>query len=1034
MECPNCHFLVTPGQESVQGVCPNCERPYRDQPTPLNSDMAVRDMPDPGEEDTGGNPLQEGILGDYQNSKVRDEAFASVRDPEFEVTDVVVPDPDSLRTDKEQMAQKKADFLDTLGDIGKEALPVAGGIAGGAVGALTLNPAGVAAGAAIGSGLGGAAEGALNGESAGDVVQNSLGDAALGGISGGLGGAALKAGGMLGEEAAGQGMTQGGIGSWMKSAFDKVPTDKLKSAYMTHSLLQDAQNATTPQAPAGGAPMGAPAPVVGPSYYSKTAAPTSTPTSQDHIPSNDTDDPEEVDFHERNDGDNESKGLENSQDVNDIGGTDQGPEFFSPDSAGLSMFGELLPKILQFAIGDQSAAGDPDIEKLHQALEAETPGYLDKANDDDGTKLMMVVLKGAPGDEESGDDLLPDNDTPHDPVSEHQATALKPGLESTCPMCGSVMDASVGHCPQCGAPNGMAQPQPTNPDFTTPQQMVDPPPAQNPTMPVTAAGQGPNTPEQQALVAELLIQEGRQDEIPAMITEPHEYAAELAKITGGEEPPADIGQEGPPPAVTPPQEESQMPVPPMSGQPMMAAINKYAGTVDGICEPCPNCGSHSTGYTDYKEGDAGCKTCHHKWKADPLVEHSGASGYLITPGQPQNVPQSQHPTTPVDPRADPNCPYCAEGHCSKHMPSTDLYPGGAQTYLEDANNQLAEKYGPAPSGSFFSAVDSVEPESPTDQFEEEQSGSLGWTDSNGAPLAVGQTYNMYSGNYDIPDPIKIDAVKPEVIEFTILGEYGLSHKTEITHDEASMQQLEFQPSSQEGEPAPEEAGQGAELPSAMPGYEESDSSTPHMMMSNQHIAFDDINGPYGPNMSGPEGPSIREMHDALRAMGINPLELSDEDVIKIYNARLQEMGDPVTPQTDALNQAFQAPSVEHPMGGEDHLSAHEQITTSMQPHYAGDEEDDHMAPELQWLKGDSAPQQTVTAAQAAQGSIPKALVEPEETGPEWLNPRTAGAHMTPWEQRGYIDEIGDARNADKLNLAGTHYEVNDLDDAFLFGL
>jgi hypothetical protein len=46
--------------------------------------------------------------------------------------------------------------------------------------------------------------------------------------------------------------------------------------------------------------------------------------------------------------------------------------------------------------------------------------------------------------------------------------------------------------------------------------------------------------------------------------------------------------------------------------------------------------------------------------------------------------------------------------------------------------------------------------------------------------------------------------------------------------------------------------------------------------------------------------------------------------------------------------------------------------------------------------------------------------------------RTAGKHYTPMEQRELIDEYGEARNADKLNLENTHYaEVND--DYFLFG-
>ena len=896
-------------------------------------------MPEPGMEDSGGNPLQEGILGDWQNSKVRDEAFASVQEPEpdFEVEEVIVPDPDSLRADKRQMAQKQADFMDTLGDIGQVAAPVAGGVAGFALGGP--------AGAAIGAGLAGGGMEALNGGDVGDVAQTGLTDAALGGL-GGVGAGALRLGTIGAGEAAAQGTTRGGIGSLMKSAWSKVPTDKLKSAYMTHSLLQDAQNATTPQAMPTGAPMamGQPAPVVGPSYYSKTAAPTSTPTSQDHIPSNNTDDPEEVDFHERNDG--EKDGLQSDQGVNDIGGSDLGPDdFFSADSGALSLFGELFPKILQFATGEESAAGDPDMEKLHQALEAEKPGYMDGANDDDGHKMIMFVMKGQPN---SGDDSLSDNDAPHDPLSEHQSTTLVPGLSGTCPRCGSVIDPSSQHCPQCGM--GNPNHQSLNPELAVPQAQAEGFPQ---AISKTAGGQGPNTPQQQALVSELLIQEGRQDEIPNMLMEPHEYADELAQITGGEEPPSeDIGQEGPPPPAEPPQEGQGMPVPPMSGQPMMAAVAKYAGTVDGIAEPCPNCNGHSTGYTDYEDGKLGCKSCGHSWTGPKLIQHDASA--------------------------------------------------------------------------FEDPTDTVEAPSP-DQPEEEQDerGSLSWTDESGAPLQVGQTYDMYSENYDIPDPVKIDAVKPDVIEYTILGEYGLSHRTEITHDEASIQNISFVPSNVESEPAPEEAGQGAQDPGAMPGMEQSDLSQPHMTMAGKTADFDDINGPYGPNASGPDpdemcpkcGSSLYDEFD----YGPNEQERKCQHCHTTWRPH----------RADPLEQAFQAPSVEHPLGGEDHLanlSAHEVLTRE-----AGTvDEEDHMDPDLQWLKGGGRP--TATRAE----SHVQASQEPqEETGPEWLMqgvPRTSGAKMSPWEQRGYIDETGDARNSDKLDLAGTHYEVGDLDDAFLFGL
>jgi len=49
-----------------------------------------------------------------------------------------------------------------------------------------------------------------------------------------------------------------------------------------------------------------------------------------------------------------------------------------------------------------------------------------------------------------------------------------------------------------------------------------------------------------------------------------------------------------------------------------------------------------------------------------------------------------------------------------------------------------------------------------------------------------------------------------------------------------------------------------------------------------------------------------------------------------------------------------------------------------------------------------------------------------------IGSKVAGKHYTPMQQRELIDEYGEARNADKLNLEGTHYADSD-PDYFLFG-
>lgn len=895
--------------------------------------MAMRDMPEPGMEDSGGNPLQEGILGDYQNRGVRDESYASVRstitDPDIEIpaeiVDVIPPDPESIRPGKKQM-DKKADFLDDVGNTLGDVAPYAGGAAGFLVGGP--------AGAAIGAGLGGAADAGLHGGDVGDMALQGAGDAAIGGALG-LGGAAIGAGlggaaeslgaGAAGttaagtaEQAAAAGATRGGIGSLMGSAWNQGKNMMMYNSL--HDTLLGGGGGGGMLSPSMAPPQAAPATVEPASYFSRTAAPNSTPSSQDRIPSNDTDDPEQVDFHEKNDG--AKDGLQSVQDVNGVGGTDTGADgLFAPDSQGLASLAELLPKVLQFALSDEPGANDPDMQRLHQQLETENPGYMDNADDTHGMKLMVMIMGGKPGDAPAGgeDDLEEGNDPqePHDPVSEHQATAIPPGLPQTpdptltpglasqCYRCGSTLDPSSGHCPQCGVEGRDSQPQPTNPDLTTPQQMA---------VSKTADTQGPNTDEQKAAVAQLLQQEGRGDEIPNMILEPWNYADELTKITGQEAPPQDIGQQGPPPPVDPSQQQGAMPVPGMSAPPpggggagagpMMAAISKYAGTVDSVAEPCPKCGSHSTGYTDVENGDCGCKTCHHHWKADSLAQNKEAT-----------VHQADGPE----------------------------------------QNPIA-----------------VSPDVAEQQFdpEKQEDSSLTWTDASGNPLVAGKTYDMYSENYQIPDRIRVDRVKPDVINYTLIGEYGISHETELTHEEADIENTSFVPSGEDHDAQPD--GQG-DLEGNMddptqrsdPG-QQSDLSTPHMQMASVTA---DV-----PTKTCPE----------CQGRGITPDSIPG---IAEYNCPACKGGGRIPDLTNGISGGPQAVSQRGPIDGLPYPG--EEYTASV---------DTETGPD--WLKEEGI--------------------------------RTAGAHFTPYEQRDFIEEDGVARNADKMSLSGTHYEATD--DNFLFGI
>lgn len=193
-----------------------------------------------------------------------------------------------------------------------------------------------------------------------------------------------------------------------------------------------------------------------------------------------------------------------------------------------------------------------------------------------------------------------------------------------------------------------------------------------------------------------------------------------------------------------------------------------------------------------------------------------------------------------------------------------------------------------------SPADEVEVE---DSSKEQDSGHT-WTDESGEPLKVGQEYEMFSANYDIPDMVRIEAVKPDSIEYTLTGEYGLEHQTEISREEALLEQLSFVPATQTH---PDDIQSPAERD---PGLEEN---------------MEDVGRP---------------------TVGVDQTDLS-------------------------------------------------------RPH-------------------------------SVMGS--------SEQSRDWL--KEGGAKFTPMEQRDFIEEAGVARNADKLDLSGTHYEarVEVDDDFFLFGL
>jgi hypothetical protein len=78
-------------------------------------------------------------------------------------------------------------------------------------------------------------------------------------------------------------------------------------------------------------------------------------------------------------------------------------------------------------------------------------------------------------------------------------------------------------------------------------------------------------------------------------------------------------------------------------------------------------------------------------------------------------------------------------------------------------------------------------------IEKEQDSSMSWVDASGQPLQVGSTYLIHSPKYSIPERATITSVKPHAIEYTQTGTLGLDKSIEVTKQESDMDALEFIP-------------------------------------------------------------------------------------------------------------------------------------------------------------------------------------------------------------------------------------------------
>jgi hypothetical protein len=622
----------------------------------------------------------------------------------------------------------------------------------------------------------------------------------------------------------------------------------------------------------------------------------------------------------------------------------------------LEKFFTFLPLITEFFHSEESGMNDPIIQSVHEALEGSFPGYLDGGFDNE----MFILLPEEENKKKSANNVknsLLNTDTQK--IADTVALGEEPSTtQSKCHNCGSVLDASDEICPKCSAPalSGSEAQGVTNPTWPngTVQNLVQdnrPTPQQElmeqqirqqkqlqqqmqqaqivqqmQNKKFTSNEQGPHTDEQQAAVAELLIEEDREKEIPNMIENSYEYADELAEVQNKQPMLDEDVKDQPGPAQEQPMPNQGMPpgIPPMGapGPADLGAPGPAAGPApgvmasmlnaafkhgaDNVAGKCPKCDSHTTKMVQ-QDGVSKCHTCNHQWKDDTFEKADGDS--------------SNSSTTAAYHRA-----------------------------LEEIESQHLDSF--------------TEPE---EKFEIDDS-THEWLDENGEPLQEGKEYEIYAHDYDIPDVGRVVEIKPDAIVYEIESDGGLRTTIEIDRQEADQNGYRFVKSgvgsSSENRPGIEENMDSKPVP--VPG-QTTDLSTPHIQIgSSTKISFEDYD-------------------EALVTEAIEwLLSLDGPYVFNEFDGMSQEEY-----QDEILNM--------HP----------DEILRAADQHYGGG---------LDQLARDAG------------------IANPNDNPEEGFSAfgKTAGKHYTPMEQRELIDEYGEARNADKLDLENTHYAQAD-DDYFLFG-
>lgn len=463
---------------------------------------------------------------------------------------------------------------------------------------------------------------------------------------------------------------------------------------------------------------------------------------------------------------------------------------------------ENLPKILEFFESEESGEDDEDIKRIHDTFESIFPGFMDMDMTPEAEELLMIIddernnskkIKKSNADAQNAVFcMIPNCNKPVSP------DLMKQGKPALCEGHASEQSAAGKQGPDASpySVNSLTQ------EWVPVNEMQQ---VNNMLRQFTGSDtQGPHTDEQQAAVAEMLIEQGREGEIPAMLQNPADYDEELAEIQnkdpllgedpedvgmgaqdqmaqmgmgpdaggmpagppmGGEMPPGPPGaapgipdMSAPTPADLNPAGPGAMPPPVMASvtSSMLEAAFKYGA--DNVAGKCPKCDSHTTKMVQ-QDGKSKCHTCHHEWQDETFQKSDG---------------DSSHSTT---------------------------------------------------TSSFYAAMDSFVDEDVEEEIIDDSSHT--WTDEDNEPLEEGKEYEIYAHNYKIPEIGRVVELKPDAVVYEIESDGGIRREIEIDRQEADLNGYRFAPTAANSDENLDDGTFGIEDKIAPEPGQTTDLSTPH---------------------------------------------------------------------------------------------------------------------------------------------------------------------------------------------------------------